>query len=200
MVEERGAPTGRCSSSKSLIDACQNGDAEALKELVASYRDRVYAIALHDLGDEVLAADVTQETFLKVLRHIRQFRGEAQLITWLYRIVINTCRSHRRRAQRYVALAELASGPALINEARQETQVVRRQSVEELKSAILALSPALRAPLLLRYVAGLSYEEIGATLALPGGTVASRLARAHRALGKKLGHLRGTGRTGVCPW
>lgn len=187
-------------SSESLVDALQQGDLEALSVLFAQYRDRVYTMAFHFVREEAAAADITQEVFLKVIDRIHQFRRQAEFTTWLFRIVVNACRSHHRRAQRFVPLDQLKHGPTLVRDASQESQAVRRQALTELRSAICALGPALRVPLLLRYVGGLTYEQIGSVLSLPGGTVASRLGRAHRALEKKLAHLRSTATGTVLPW
>jgi RNA polymerase sigma-70 factor (ECF subfamily) len=164
---------------------------------VASHRDTVFSVALHFVGDEPAAADVTQTVFLKLLERVRQFRREAEFTTWLYRIVVNTCLSHRKLAERFVSLEDVASSPAFVAPASQETEVMRREQAAELRAAILALTPTLRLPVLLRYVAGLGYDDIGRVLGLPGGTVASRLGRAHRALEARLAHLRSPADGGI---
>lgn len=72
-----------------------------------------------------------------------------------------------------------------------ETRYERRECAGAVRLAIEGLKPKMRLPILLKYIEGLSYEEIAAVLGCSKGTVASRLNRAHKALAKKLGHLRG---------
>jgi len=72
----------------------------------------------------------------------------------------------------------------------QEEKIERRELSDEVQSAVADLKPKLRLPILLKYVEGLSYDEIANVLEISSGTVASRLNRGHKALAKKLGHLR----------
>src|SRR5499427_9981604 len=89
------------------IAACQRGDRAALRVLFEVYKDRVYSIAIYSLsGDEMGAADVTQQVFLKLMTRINQFRGDSEFATWLYRLVINTCHDEYRKRRRFVSLAD----------------------------------------------------------------------------------------------
>src|SRR5712692_3928496 len=89
------------------IAACQRGDREALRALFEEYQDRVHSIAIYSLsGDETAAADVTQQVFLKLMTRIGQFRGDAEFATWLYRLVVNSCRDEQRKQRRFVPLAD----------------------------------------------------------------------------------------------
>ena len=173
------------------IAACQQGDREALRVLFEEYKDRVYSIALYSLaGDEAAAADMTQQVFLKLMTRIGQFRGDAEFTTWLYRLVVNTCRDEQRKQRRLVALPDLT----LVKTSTKETAAksyARREIAEMVQAAVTSLKPKLRWPIVLKYSEELSYEEIAAVLGCSKGTVASRLNRAHRALAKKLGQLRG---------
>src|ERR1043166_5709067 len=79
------------------ITACQKGDRAALRVLFEEYQDRVYSIAVYSMsGDEMAAADVTQQVFLKLMTRINQFRGDSEFATWLYRLVIITCHEDRK--------------------------------------------------------------------------------------------------------
>ncbi len=76
--------------------------------LYESYKDKVYSIALyHFHGDPAIAADVTQEVFVKAITSIRQFRGDSGIGTWLYRLTANACLDRRRSG----AAREIASEP-----------------------------------------------------------------------------------------
>ncbi len=167
----------------------------AFDALYAKYRDRVYNIALRVLNDRTLAADITQETFLGILRKARKFRFRSAFSSWLYRVTVNLCIDARRKRER--------RRPLSLNEpqvaAWVEDAAVRRRSdpgPEEqasrgeferlLSEAIGNLNPKLAAVVVLRYVEGLGYEEIADILRVPLGTVKSRLNRAHAALAEVL--------------
>ena len=169
-----------------LIDACSRGDREAFGQLFEACKDRVYALALRLTSDPTEAADVTQDVFLKLLTRMPQFRRDARFSTWLHRIVVNTFLDRRRSARRLVPLAEpdAQGGGELEREAR------RAETARLVEEGLAGLEPKLRVPLVLRFVAGLSYEEIGAVLQMPMGTVASRLSRALRGLAAALPHPR----------
>ena len=76
------------------------GDAAAFEEVYLRFADMVFSLALRMSGDREEAADLSQETFLRVYRHLGRFRGRSSLKTWIYRITINCCRSKLRRSRR----------------------------------------------------------------------------------------------------
>ena len=170
------------------IVACQRGDREALRLLFEEYKDRVYSIAIYSLsGDATAAADVTQQVFLKLMTRINQFRGDSEFATWLYRLVVNTCHDEHRKGRRFVALADTfltARAPS------PRANYARKEVSGRVQSAIAELKPKLRWPILLRYVEGMSYDEIATVVGCSKGTVASRLNRAHKALSRRLSHLK----------
>lgn len=173
-----------------LIKRCQEGDRDALRALFETYKDRVYSIAMYSLGGRAeVAADVTQQVFLKLITRIDQFRGDAEFATWVYRLVINTCRDEQRKQRRWVPLADSFFMTATIKQT-QGRQYASKELSQKVQNAISELKPKLRWPILLRYVEGLSYDEIGQVLGCSKGTVASRLNRGHTALGRKLAYLR----------
>jgi RNA polymerase sigma-70 factor, ECF subfamily len=182
-------PAKECMDSRTIVD-CQRGDREALRVLFEAYKDRVYSIAIYSLaGDEMAAGDVTQQVFLKLMTRINQFRGDSDFATWLYRLVINTCHDEYRKRRRFVSLADsVLKIPARGDSPR--ARYARKELSGRVQSAIAELKPKLRWPILLKYVEGMSYEEIAGVLGCSKGTVASRLNRAHKALGKKLSHLK----------
>jgi RNA polymerase sigma-70 factor, ECF subfamily len=172
------------------IAACQQGDRAALRVLFEQYKDRVYSIAIYSMsGDEMAAADVTQQVFLKLMTRISQFRGDSEFATWLYRLVINTCHDEHRKGRRFVSLADSFVHKQASSESPR-ARYARKELSGRVQSAITELKPKLRWPILLRYVDDMSYEEIAAVLGCSKGTVASRLNRAHKALGRKLRHLK----------
>ena len=86
-----------------VIEACQQGDRDAFQSLFEAYKDKVFSIAVYSSGgDRTLAEDVTQQIFLKLFTAIRQFRGDSEFTTWLYRLVVNACLDERRRRRRWL--------------------------------------------------------------------------------------------------
>ena len=92
--------------SPEILEACRRGDREAFRALYEAYKDRVYSIAFYFFhADADAANEVTQQVFLKLMREISRFRGDAAFSTWLYRMVVNACLD-RSRGRRRDALAE----------------------------------------------------------------------------------------------
>jgi RNA polymerase sigma-70 factor (ECF subfamily) len=174
-----------------VIRACQEGDREAFRLLFEAYKDRVFSIASYSLGNEAAADDVTQQIFVKLFMRIEQFRGDSEFTTWLYRLVINSCLDERRKQKRFLPIADAAPLSKAIQNKRPEARYERRELAGSVREAIRELKPKMRLPILLKYIEGLSYEEIAAVVGCSKGTVASRLNRAHKALARKLSHLRG---------
>lgn len=157
----------------------RQGDREALRTLFLCHKDRVYATALGCLqGDRATAEDVTQEVFVKLAERIGQYRSEAAFTTYLHQITVNACLNELRRRQRLLPLSETLPTP------EQSDGLIESH---DLHVALAALPETLRAPLLLRYFEGFSYDEIAEALHCAPGTVASRLHRGIEALGKHLG-------------
>src|ERR687892_2471996 len=86
-----------------VIEACQQGDRAAFQLLFETYKDKVFSIAVYSSGDRSVADDVTQQIFLKLFTAIRQFRGDSEFTTWLYRLVVNACLDEKRRRRRMLA-------------------------------------------------------------------------------------------------
>ncbi|HEY7784978.1 MAG TPA: RNA polymerase sigma factor [Pyrinomonadaceae bacterium] len=174
-----------------VIEACQEGDREAFRLLFETYKDRVFSIAVYSFdGDQAAASDVSQQIFLKLMTSIQQFRGDSAFTTWLYRMVVNTCIDERRRRKRFLPFGEVTPMLNVADKRPQEQQYARVELAESVRAAITNLRPKLRLPILLKYVQGLSYEEIATVLDCSKGTVASRLNRGHKELARCLGHLR----------
>ena len=174
--------------SPEILEACRRGDREAFRALYEAHKDRVYSIAFHFFhADADAAAEVTQQVFLKLMRDVTRFRGDAAFSTWLYRLVVNAC-VDRSRSRRHDAGAQnpavLATLPA--TGVSHEDVFARRQVAASVQQAIASLPAKLRAAILLRYFEDLSYAEIASALNCSIGTVASRLNRGHRLLARTL--------------
>ena len=173
-----------------VIEACQQGDRAAFQLLFETYKDKVFSIAVYSSGgDRAVADDVTQQIFLKLFTAIRQFRGESEFTTWLYRLVVNACLDERRRRRRLLPWGETVAMSNPVEKKPQEKQYARLEVAEAVRTAIGELKPKFRLPILLKYIEGLSYEEIASVMGCSKGTVASRLNRGHSQLAKRLSHL-----------
>jgi len=176
---------------KSCQDATGDDFERAFEVLFRRYRHRVYSIAFRITGSSADAMDVVQEAFSLVFRKVEGFRFDSLFSTWLFRIVVNCSIDHRRREHGRAARAtrtvtnlgdEEPADPVAGPAAKAET----RELGDHVQLGIQQLSPKLGAILVLRYLEGMSYEDLAATLQLSMGTVKSRLARAHIALEKQL--------------
>jgi RNA polymerase sigma-70 factor (ECF subfamily) len=177
---------------RATIIAVQQGDRDAFKDLYERYRDRVYNIIFYSMGDEVRAEDVLQIVFVKIYRGLPNFRFEASLATWIYRITLNECLNQQRgRGAQHVPFeALLGSDEELDAGAAADLQHAETERREIVHRAVMDLSPKLRAVVALKYLEGLSYEEIASVLECSPGTVASRLNRALIQLEARLRPLR----------
>lgn len=177
---------------RDMVIAAQNGDRAAFKALYEAHRDRVYNLIYYCLGDSRLVEDVLQIVFMKIYRGLAGFRFEANLATWIYRVTINECQNqNRRRGARYVSFETLlGSGEEIDTTSIPDDWHARNERREILHQAVLQLSPKLRAVIVLKYIEGLSYDEMAMALECAPGTVASRLNRALEELEARLRPLR----------
>jgi len=188
-MEQRAAMAERIINGQ-VIEACQRGDRDAFQVLFETYKDKVYSIAVYSIGgDKSIADDVTQQIFLKLFTAIRQFRGESEFTTWLYRLVINACMDEKRRRRRLLPWVD-SSTHQPSEKKPQEERYARLELAQAVQQAIGELKPKFRLPILLKYIEGLSYDEIANVMGISKGTVASRLNRGHGQLAKLLSHLR----------
>ena len=176
------------SQESELVRDAQLGDSRAFKALYERHRDRVYNLAFYSLGDALWAQDVLQVIFFKIYRALPKFRFESSLATWIYRITLNELQNQqRRREAQWVPLESVLGGDGEFDSgALPDVRTVDNQRREIVQQAVLELSPKLRTVVVLKYVEGLSYVEIGELLDCASGTVASRLNRALKELDARL--------------
>ena len=188
---ETPSPVTKTPSNRDLLVACKNGDREAMRELYVENQRRVFSVAMNYFGgNREMAEDVTQKVFVKLLTRI-DFRGESEFTTWLYRMTVNACTDEARKMNRFVGLTGLfgLGGPR----AGVQQLMAERDEVSDLVSfEVGRLRPKYRIPVVLKYVEGLSYQEIAEVMGCSPGTVASRLNRGLKKLEVRLGHLRGS--------
>jgi RNA polymerase sigma-70 factor (ECF subfamily) len=179
--------------SSEIIEACRSGDRDAFRALYDLYKDRVYSIALYFFhGDPAVASDVTQQVFLKLMTSIRQFRGDAEFSTWLYRLVVNACLDTARSRRPDVVTSDRLRMEAFAAPGSPEEDFARAQMANSVRAAVSALPPKFRIAVLLRYFEDLSYDQMAKALHCSMGTVASRLSRGHKMLAERLKNVIGT--------
>jgi RNA polymerase sigma-70 factor, ECF subfamily len=177
-------------TDKGLVLAARKGDHHAFEVLVRRYQDRMMNVAFRMTGDYDDACETVQDTFLAAYKAIGKFRGDSAFSTWLYSICVNHARNRisqrQRRAFRETGISD--DGDPENGDATAPTppdphstaieQLERKALQERVQKCIDGLSQDQREVLVLRDIEGFSYEEIGAMLALPEGTIKSRLFRA----------------------
>ncbi|MGZ4709277.1 MAG: RNA polymerase sigma factor [Acidimicrobiales bacterium] len=181
------------------MEAAQAGDRDALDALLRRHYDRVHAICRRMTGNDHDALDATQDALIAITRGLDRYDGRAAFTTWAYRVTTNACLDElRRRKRRPVPASDdrdemgspPESGSAQSGAPHLDQAVADRLSID---GALQALPAEFRAPVVLRDVLGLDYAEIADVLAIPPGTVRSRIARGRRALADQLGAARDDG-------
>jgi len=160
-----------------LVSRCQRGDQDALREIFDRYHKKVYRIAYGVVRSREEALDVVQEVFIKLIRTIRNFKGESRLYTSLYRMAMNSAIDHARKMKRTSAILIEEEGlplPALPEE-RPDRVLLRKELEGKVKEALEKLPKDQRMAILFREIEGLSYEEIAEAMGCSIGTVMSRL-------------------------
>jgi RNA polymerase sigma-70 factor (ECF subfamily) len=171
-------------------------DMRAFDQLVTKYRDKVFNLCFHILGDFDEADDCAQEIFIKVYNNLKKFRFKSSFPTWLYRIAVNTCRNRisslhsriNRTALRIGISPDSVSDHMDILDSSYEPGALLEKSeqMNNVHKAIESLPENLRILVILRDIEGKSYEDISSITGTNLGTVKSRLVRARHQLREKL--------------
>ena len=160
----------------------RNNDLSAFEELIRRYQDRVYNLCRYMLRDPQDAQDAAQDVFLKAYKGLKDFRPDASLYTWLHRIAVNTCLDYKRKARRDALKKEPLPEDLPSTEPFPSELYESRENTESIQAALQKLPEKLRAPIVLREIDGLSYEEVAEVLHASVGTVKSRISRAREEL------------------
>ena len=174
------------SADTDLISRAAGGDSSAFQALVERHRSMVYRVAYQFAGNHHDAEDIAQEVFIKVYRSLDRFRQDAQLTSWMYRIVMNACIDHRRRQRPAVAapFGEEAE-QRMLNTPEERPDPEERAYAGELgqvlESEIGRLPNGQRVVFVMRHHQGMKLCEIAEALGLAEGTVKRQLhAAVHR--------------------
>jgi RNA polymerase sigma-70 factor (ECF subfamily) len=187
---------GSLDPDSTVVERCLSGDDAAWEDLVRLHSRRVYGLCYRFTGKDSEAQDLTQEVFLRVYRTLGSFRStEGSFTTWLARLARNLLIDHYRRTrneritdsiEEQLPGVEGRTEEKFKSPSRPDSAVAGREASELLQAALSKLSPELRETIILRDLQELEYREIADVLAIPEGTVKSRLNRGRAELARLL--------------
>jgi len=164
---------------RQLVNRCLAGEALAERALYDAHVERIYRLMHRMAGDGDLAADFTQETFIRAFDRLEQFRGDSSLATWLHTIAVSVALNGMRKVKRIRGNTDnIEDTPIVAVEPRGFSADLKLR----LHSAVDALSEKLRPVFLMHDVEGYTHEEIATTLGIPVGTSKARLFDARAKL------------------
>ena len=181
-----------------LVEKCQQVSGlefnDAYKKLFVLYQDRVFNICYRVTGNEADALDAAQETMIAIARRISGFAFRSRFSSWVYRIAVNSAIDVKRKrlggkaknsrvlfgTEPSAEMVEQAVDPT--SDAYPDAEVSKAENQKLIRQALADMNPKFSAILVLRYIEGLSYEDIAESQGCSLGTVKSRLNRAHQSL------------------
>ncbi len=196
-------PSASPESDHELIRRAQEGDQQAMSALYMRYRRRILNYLYRFTGNRAVAEDLTQETFILVIKNIPRYRPIGSAAGWIYRIAGNLARRHAAQKRRVVGKEIFLDEPVELEEGTvdkrdtipgsgpQPDEVALKAEREALvQLSLLKVSPRYRQVLIMCDIEGLAYRDVADLLKCSINTVASRLARGRAQLAKFLGYLK----------
>jgi len=179
-----------------LVRQCRQGDSAAMERLILKYQNRIYNVILKICADPDDAAELTQETFVKVIENIDNFQGRSSFYTWAFRIAVNLTLNYCQRNAR-LGFSSLDTEQVRYNS--QPSRVLKeflsddsspdpvavaqnRELCEIAVKSLKKLDDSQRAVVVLRDIEGMTYAQIAKVLDIELGTVRSRLSRGRKKL------------------
>lgn len=178
-------------SDELLVEQARKGSQQAFATLVRRHEGSVYSLCYRMLGNAAEAEDLAQEAFLRFYRSLDKFRPGSRLRPWLHKITANLCLDAlRRRKDPTLPLEEIAGGDCeprvhAVDELPEEAYVSREARLD-VQRALLGLPGEYRIVLALRYLEGLSYQEVAEALGVSLSAVEARIFRAKKMLSQIL--------------
>lgn len=197
MTTERTANTGLSggdggegmTTDSALIQSMQSGDKKAFKLLVERHKRMAYQTALGLVGNRDDAYDISQEAFLRAFRSASTYKPEQPFLPWFYTIIANLARTWLKRRNtakaRTVDIDDVHYLEATTDSP--DTELIKREEIDQLRNALVKLSFDDREIVTLYHFRNMSYDEIAELLAIPRGTVMSRLYYARKRLAGLMG-------------
>ena len=182
-------------SDEDVMERCAMGSEAAFRALVQRYRSRIMNLVCRFINDRDRAEEISQEVFLRVFRNRERYRKSGKFSTWIFTIAVNLTKNEIRSRVRHRgtfsldAMEEDSSGQGASfpdSNPLPDEDLNAHQIGEKVAEALRKIPPRYREAVVLRDVEGLSYEEVGQILRIPGGTVRSRINRARLMLKERL--------------
>ena len=178
-----------------LVHQCTQGDSAAMERLILKYQNRIYNVILKICANIDDAAELTQDTFVKVIENIDKFQGKSSFYTWAFRIAVNLTLNYCKRNAKLVfrsldaeqdpdSQAPMMLKEFLTDDSFPDPAVVAQNSelCRLIQDALLKLDDEQRIVVVLRDIEGMDYAQIAEVLGIELGTVKSRLSRARSNL------------------
>jgi RNA polymerase sigma-70 factor (ECF subfamily) len=174
---------------KALVERCRRGEDEAWRELVDRFGQKIYSVAYHFTLKREDAEELAQEIFLKIFENLHRYDGGFPLVAWIVSLSRNLCIDRYRRLKReksFRFVTDDAVAPLLTSHDDPAAETLQKERTKLLFSALAEIPEDLAEILVLRDLDGMAYDEIGKALALPDGTVKSRLFRARAEVARRV--------------
>jgi RNA polymerase sigma-70 factor (ECF subfamily) len=175
-----------------LVQQCWQGDSTAIERLILKYQNRIYNVILKICADPDDAAELTQDTFVKIIENIESFQGKSSFYTWAFRIAVNLTLNYCRRNARIgfdsLDAEHNRSGKVLREYLTNDNSIdpvavaQNKELCRIIAGALMKLDDAQRAVIVLRDIEGMNYNQIANVLDIELGTVRSRISRGRKRL------------------
>ena len=184
----------KASNDEAIVKRVQEGDVEAYNLLVIKYQHKIFQVIGKFVNNQADIADVAQESFIKAYRAINSFRADSSFYTWLYRIAVNTAKTHlesnnKTRNHLDVDSPEFQSidEQGVLSSSDTPDRIIESQELQQvIIDAMADLPSELSEAITLREVEGMSYEDMAVVLKVPIGTVRSRIFRARQFIEQRM--------------
>ncbi len=179
-----------------LIKKAQAGDVEAFGEIFKQTNKQIYNFLLHLSSDRELAADLTQETFIRAFKALKSLKSSDAFVSWIHRIVLNLYRDYMKKPRLHTESIEQNSftddedddkRKEIIDWTNNPEKIASDRELQSVvRDAISSLPEIHRTVVIMHHIEGMEVNKIAKTLKIKSGTVMSRLARARETLRHKL--------------
>lgn len=164
-------------TDKRTLELCRQGDKEAFRTVVATYRQMVFGVALRILGDEEGAKDIVQETFIKMWQGFSSFRSDQSLTAWIYTIATRLCLDTLRKSSK---MSRMTDGDEVLTRFAEgsdgpERQMENNELASVVRELTSQLSPKQRAVFTLVCLEGLDTRQVAAITGLDAGKIKNNL-------------------------
>lgn len=172
-----------------ILNASKKGDSTAFRKLVEYFQSYVFSLAMRFLGNEEDAKDVTQESFIRVWKHLKKYDSKSKFTTWLYKIVSNLCFDRLKtnaRRQNIFSQNDFSMMHEKVDDSNLEQDAVNTELIETIKNLARELTPQQRMVFVLSEFQELDIKEIAKILSISKGSVKSNLYYARKNIRAKL--------------